>query len=425
MNNHRRKFLRQLATTATAVPAALLSAKYSFAIGLDSLALDTVQAVDFASLRKHYLLDPDVVFLNHASIGTIPKVVFDAHSSYLQLCERNPWAYMWGGEWDAPREQVRQQCADFLHCEASEIALTHNTTEVFNVLAQGLPLLPGDEVLFSSLNHPGASVAFELMAQRRGFTVRRFNFPIEEVSGMSADDVVEVYSRQITDKTRLLVIPHIDNIVGLRYPVQQLARAARNKGVEFVAVDGAQSIGMLPVDVTQLDVDVYAASPHKWLQAPKGLGLMYVNARIQSRLEPMWVTWGQEDWRESARKFEDYGTRNLAEVLSLGDAISFHQKIDFAKREQRLQDLWIHAQSLTDQHDNARWISPRRWNAGSAICAIELKHDDAKAVTRGAFQNHKMVFRGFTTQGLNSIRLSPNIFTSRREIDAFFGYIRG
>jgi selenocysteine lyase/cysteine desulfurase len=100
-------------------------------------------------LRDRYLLDPGVTYFNHGSIGTIPRVVQDARSAYLDLCETNPWLYMWGGAWEEPRELVRRKAADLLGCDAVELAFTHNTTEGFNTLAGGLALGPGDQVLFA------------------------------------------------------------------------------------------------------------------------------------------------------------------------------------------------------------------------------------------------------------------------------------
>jgi len=104
-----------------------------------------------------YLLSPDVLYLNHASIGTIPRAVHEARVRYLTLCESNPHLYMWGEAWVAPKEAVRSKGAALLNCTPQEIAVTHNTTEGFNLLALGLDLGAGDEVLFSSLNHGGAS----------------------------------------------------------------------------------------------------------------------------------------------------------------------------------------------------------------------------------------------------------------------------
>ena len=142
--------------------------------------------------------------------------------------------------------------AHLLRCDAGEITFTHNTTEAFNILAQGLPVGPGDEVVFSSLNHAGASQSWFHFAREKGFTVKRFQFPVLDVPNMSTADVLNVYDEQLGSSTRVLVLPHVDNIVGLRHPVRELANLARSRGVEFVAVDAAQTVGMLDVDVREL-----------------------------------------------------------------------------------------------------------------------------------------------------------------------------
>lgn len=130
-------------------------------------------------LREQYLLAPDLLYLNHASIGTVPRPVVDAHVGYIELCETHPSLYVWGSVWRDVAEGVRAQAAALLNCVPDDLAITHNTTEGFNVLAHGLPLVAGDEVLFSSINHAGAAVAWDALAERRGFTVRRFTFPVE------------------------------------------------------------------------------------------------------------------------------------------------------------------------------------------------------------------------------------------------------
>ena len=140
--NHRRAFLKQLAAVAGASSMGTL------------LAVDRALAEDVHRARRGllpasrsgvYTLDPGITYLNHGSIGTIPRTVQQAHRSYLELCETNPWLYMWGGAWEETREAVRAKAAQLLRCEADEVALTHNTTEGFNILAQGLPLGRGDE----------------------------------------------------------------------------------------------------------------------------------------------------------------------------------------------------------------------------------------------------------------------------------------
>lgn len=417
----RRRFVRQLALGgAGAALGGLASARHAFADARGRLALPRHTAATFPALRSEYLLGPDVVYLNHASIGTIPRAVHEARQRYLDLCETNPWRYMWGGAWDEAREAVRAKAGALLNVAPERIAVLHNTTEAFNLLAHGLPLGPGDEVVFSSLNHAGASVAFEHVAAARGFAVRRFPFPAAEIATLTADDVLDRYDRQLTSRTKLLVLPHIDNAVGLRHPVARLARLARDRGVDFVAVDAAQTIGMIPVDARALGADLVVTSAHKWLQAPKGLGLAYVSEALQDLLRPMWVTWGQGRWQGTARIYEDYGTRNLPEVIALGDAIDFQMQIDPAERERRLRHLHALARRLADETPGLRWRSPRAWSLGGSLYAVETEGRDSAALFDVLFAQHGLVFRPFRMDGFHTVRLSPNVFTTDDALARFF-----
>ena len=127
--------------------------------------------------------------------------------------------------------------------------------------------------------------------------------------------------------------------------MKAISDAARARGVEWIAVDAAQSVGMIDVNVADMGVDMLATSPHKWLQAPKGLGIAYFNERMREVLRPMWVRWGG-GWLKEGELFEDYGTRNLPEVLTLGDAIDFQSEIRSTEREKRLKEHHALALSL-------------------------------------------------------------------------------
>lgn len=401
----------------TPILAQLLATEKAFAKELESL-----QDAPLSEIRSRYMLDEGVTYLNNASIGTIPEPVFQARAEYLKTCERNPWLYMWGGEWDKPREAVRGKVARFLNCSADEIAFTHNTTEVFNVLAHGLPLGEGDEVLYSNLNHVGASQAFELVAEQRGFTIKKFELPLADVGGMNREQVIQQHIDQITPRTRLLVLPHMDNTVGLRHPVKEIAERARSKGVEYIAVDGAQTVGMIPVDMEDLGVDVYATSAHKWIQAPKGVSFAYFDNEVQKDLKPMWVTWGQdrEAWRTTARKYEDYGTRNLAEVLTVAHAIEFFNTVDWKKRTDHLRSLWDRTRQLVDRYPKARWHSPRSWELSGSLYAIEIAGMSSSELFEDLYNNHGLVFRAFELPGMSIMRVSPNLLTTGEDLDRFF-----
>ncbi len=426
---HRREFLKRASgMLGVAAAAPLLDAHLALARSIDGLsrvvgAQGPDPETDFdrltARMREEYLLGPDVVYLNYASIGTIPRVVVEAHKAYLALCESNPWLYMWGGAWEEPREAVRAKAAAALGVPAADVSITHNTTEGFNLLAQGLPLGPGDEVLFSSLNHDGASVCFHHHAEARGYTVRQFDIPIESIPGLSAADVVQLHTDQIRPETRLIAFPHVDNIVGLRHPMAELAGAARESGVEFVAVDGAQAVGMLPIEAEASGVDFYAASPHKWVQSPKGLGLLYTRPEKRAELRAMWVTWGQTRWEGSARIYEDYGTRNLPALLALGDALDFQAAIGSASKESRYRHFFERLSERAATTPGIGWSSPERWEMGACLVALSIEGIPSTEFSARMLE-HGFVFRPFRTQGLNSVRISPNLATTEGELAAFF-----
>lgn len=404
----RRSFLRALLGAAVAGPA-LARVEAARAAVPASAARTGFHADDEASvlrLRDEYLLSPHLTYLNHASIGTVPRTVHEAHTAYLALCETHPSLYVWGAPWREVTEETRRAAARLLGAEPDDLALTHNTTEGFNVLAHGLPLGEGDEVLFSSLNHAGASVPWERMAPRRGFSVRRFPFPVERAPELTAQEVVALHLEALSERTRVLVVPHVDNQVGLRHPLPALAEAARARGVRWILVDGAQSAGMIPVDLEAEGVDAYAMSPHKWIQAPKGLGLFWVGAGLRSVLPPMWHRTGGEGRGPSARQYEDYSTRAWPAVVALGDAVAFQAALGPEETFRRNRATRAHIRARVEAESALEWASPRAWEDGSALVAVRVRGRSAPELGRTLLADHGVDVRAFGAP-LDTLRLSP------------------
>lgn len=412
----RRSFLtRSAASGATAaVLAQLAQTRAAFAATAAG-----VSAPGELGARDEYGLAPGVVYFNHAAIGATPSAVREARERRLRLCETNPWLYVWGGAWEDDDAQARAAAAEFLGCGVNELAVIHNTTEGFNLLASGLDLNRGDEVLFSSLNHVGASECWRRWGARRGYSVRRFEMPVQDVPSLTERDVVALHVEQIRDETRVLVLPHIDNMVGLRHPVRAIADAARAKGVEFVFVDAAQSVGMIDVAVRDLGCDAMATSAHKWLQTPKGLGLLCVAPALRERLEPMWVTWGQARWKGTTRVYEDYGTRDPTLTLALGDAVAFHTRTPWPLRARHARSLRERLQERVRAAPRLRWRSPGSWEMGSALVGVEVAGARSADVFE-ALRPRGFIFRPFDQGDYAAMRISVNLVNTSDEIDRFF-----
>ncbi len=414
----RRVFLKALGGAAVAGPALFRAEEAAAALDTSRNALRFTPG-DGASVRRlraEYMLSPDVTYLNHASIGTVPRVVHEAHASYLALCETHPSLYVWGEPWRIVLEEARASAAELLGADADDLAVTHNTTEGFNVLAHGLPITAGDEVLFSSLNHPGASVPWLRLAERRDFTVRSFDVPLVRVPEMTPEEVVDLHVRALSPSTRVLVIPHVDNQVGMKHPVAELARAVRARGVRWVLVDGAQSAGMVPVDLAAMGADAYSMSPHKWLQSPKGLGLFWVAPRLRRTLPPMWHRTGGDGRGPSARMYEDYSTRAWPAVAVLSDALDFQESVGQGAKSERYALLREHVRARVDDDRGLSWRSPRHPVLSSVIQAVGSTRGSAPDIGRRLVRDHQIDVRAFGGD-LNALRLSPNAATTVDELD--------
>jgi selenocysteine lyase/cysteine desulfurase len=420
----RRRFLGTLAAGAFGAPLVARAGRIDARLGsaLEALSFQAEVPASLARLEGQYMLSDALTYLNHASIGTVPRPVMDAHQGYLELCESHPSLYVWGGVWREVTEETRSAAATLLSCDPDDLSITHNTTEGFNILAHGLPLQGGDEVLFSSLNHSGASVAWDVLGPRLGFTVRRFDFPIARAPELTEEEIVEIHTAAIRPQTRVLVIPHVDNMVGLRHPIEGIARAAKARGVEWVLVDGAQSAGMIPVALGGSGVDAYAMSPHKWIQAPKGLGLFYTTPALRTQLPRMWHKTPESRMDGTGRDYEDYSTRAWPAVVALGDALAFQASLGEGEKLRRYRAQWRLVRNRVEEDPALEWRSPTAWQLGSMIVSVGVRGRAAPEVGPLLLERHGVVLRSFGGK-LNALRVSPNLMTSDASLDRFLDLI--
>lgn len=181
------------------------------------------------------------------------------------------------------KRSLREDFAALMHAPPSSVALAHNTTEGVNLALWGLNWQAGDEVITTTLEHPGVTVPLALLRQHFGITVR-----FADVGLGDADRVLDALSRAFTPRTRLIALSHVSYSSGALFPLAEIVELAHRRGA-WVLVDAAQSLGAVPVDVTALGVDFYACSGQKWLCGPEGTGALYVHP---DRLDDLLPTFG-------------------------------------------------------------------------------------------------------------------------------------
>jgi selenocysteine lyase/cysteine desulfurase len=360
-------------------------------------------------IQNGFRLEPDLVYLNNASLGPSPELVADATEAFRRRLDAFPSRYMWGG-WSEEMEAVRSKCAALLGADAEEIALIHNTTEGMNLVASSLELEPGDEVILGDHEHTSGTVPWMYWQESKGVRLVR---PILPILPNDPTEIVETYRRAITPRTRVISMCHIVNTNGMILPVKEVSEMARAHGI-LVAVDGAQAPGQIDVDLHELGCDYYAASAHKWLLSPKGVGIFYARSESQPGLKPLIVCRGWED--PSIRRLENYNTRNLPEVLGLGVAVDFQNLMNPTRRSARILDLKHDLRTRLEDDPSFAIKTPASDRLSAGITTVEVVGVSAPEVARALTENHRIDCRPMTSHGLNGLRISLSVFNTEDQV---------
>ena len=368
-------------------------------------------------VQKQFRLEPGLIYLNNASLGPSPALVADATESYRRALDAYPSKWMWGG-WKDQYEAVRTRGADLLGAYPEEIALIHNTTEGMNLVAFSLDLKAGDEVIVADHEHSSGRIPWEYWQVPKGVRLVRPTLPLIP---SEPEEIVEVYRRAITPRTRVISMCHVVNTNGMILPVKEVSAMARELGI-LVAVDGAQAPGHIDVDLHDLGCDYYASSAHKWLFSPKGVGVFYARQESQPLLRPLVVAHGWED--QSIRRLENYNTRNLPEVLGLGVAFDFQQLLGTKRRSSRILAL---KHSLRNQlADDPRFSirTPADDGLSAGITTIEVVGWDVSEVASMLADRYRIDCRPMSSHGLNGLRISLSVFNSEDQIEVLAAALR-
>ncbi|MCG6950507.1 MAG: aminotransferase class V-fold PLP-dependent enzyme [Acidobacteria bacterium] len=406
---------------ATRAAATLSGAALLTAAGLETTLAETKDLLTSSSagdigtdywrlVRRQFRLDPGLVYLNNASLGPSPALVADATETFRRTLDGFPSRYMWGG-WSDEKETVREKAAGLLGASPEEIALIHNTTEGMNLVASSLDLEPGDEIILADHEHPSGTIPWQYWQEPQGVKLVRPTLPILPDD---PEEIVEVYRRSITPRTRVISMCHVVNTNGMILPVKRVSAMARRHGI-LVAVDGAQAPGMINVDLHDLGCDFYAASAHKWLFSPKGVGVFFARKAKQQLLKPLIVARGWED--ESIRRLENYNTRNLPEVLGLGVAFDFQNLVGPDRSQAQILALkkFFRRAIRDDPAFNIKTPSLDELSAG--ITTVEVVNREVVEVAKLLAERHRIDCRPMMSHGLNGLRISLSIFNSEDEID--------
>jgi len=274
------------------------------------------------NLRRFFMLDPEVTFLNHGSFGAVPRPVFRDYQSWQRVLERQPVEFL-GRRFTPLMLTARSSLADYLRTFPSNVVFTPNVTVSINIVARSLDLAEGDEVLSTDHEYGACDRTWRFLSSQKGFRYVQQPVPLPI---RSEDDFINVLWKGVTSKTKVIFLSHITSPTATIFPVAAVCERARQAGI-LTVVDGAHAPGQIPLEMESIGADFYGGNLHKWLCAPKGAGFLYAHPSVQPLLKPLIVSWGYESENPSNSMFVDYhewtGTRDIAAYLAVPAAIKF------------------------------------------------------------------------------------------------------
>lgn len=368
-------------------------------------------------IQQSFTVSPGLINLNNGGVSPAPRTVQDAMKRYYDYSNETPSYYMWR-ILDQGREPLRQQLARLAGCSAEEIAINRNSSEGLETVIFGMTLASGDEVVASRQDYPNMINAWNQRVIRNGIKMVWVNL---ELPSEDEDYLVDQYVKAFTERTKVVHLTHIINWNGQVLPVKKIAQEARRRGIEVI-VDGAHSFAHLDFTIPDLEADYFATSLHKWLYAPIGSGMLYVRKEKIAQIFPLFAN--DTPKGDDIRKFEALGTRPFFIEQAIGKAIEFNEMLGIARKQKRLHYLknyWMEkVRSLPGVRLHTS-LDPR-W--GCAIGNMSVTGKTPGELDRFLLDKYKVHTVAIQWENINGIRVTPNVYTTTRQLDQFIEGVR-
>ncbi|MGM1047891.1 MAG: cysteine desulfurase [Bacillota bacterium] len=328
-----------------------------------------------ASIREQFpILHQEInghplVYLDNAATSQKPRAVIDAVKHYYEWENANVHrgVHTLGSRATDAYEGAREKVARFIHAKSTEeIIFTRGTTTALNLVASSYARSvcgPGDEIVLTEMEHHSNLIPWQQVALAVNATLKYI--PIQPDGTITLEDV----EKTVTNRTKIVAIAHVSNVMGVVHRVKEIAEIAHRNGAVIV-VDGAQSTPHMKVDVQDLDCDFYALSGHK-MCAPTGIGALYGKKALLQEMEP--IEFGGEmindvglyesNWKELPWKFEG-GTPIIAGAVGLGAAIDFLEEIGMDEIERHESRLAAYAMNRLDEIEGISLYGPSKRDVG-------------------------------------------------------------
>jgi isopenicillin-N epimerase len=382
------------------------------------------------AMLGEWLLDPDITYLNHGTVGAPPVRVLKKQQALRDEIERSPARFMLReltGEHPAPwRRQSRLReaaaaVAAFLGSRPEDLVFVPNVTTGTDAVLGSVVLDPGDEIVVSDFAYGAVTRAVDVVARERQATVRTIELPWPV---RSPEAIVQAFAAALTPRTRLVIVDHITAGTALVMPVAEIADVCRAQGVA-VLVDGAHAPGSLAVNIPALGVDYYSGNLHKWAHAPRACGILWAAADRQQNLRHPIVSWGSG--KGFLREFEWQATADPTAYLSAPEGIALLQEWGFEAVLGYIHGLAAEAADLLTHRWETAHDTPREMIG--ALVTVPLPEragatdEEAKRLRLSLLTDDRIEVQVHAWRGRLWARVSAQIYNDRSDLERLAGAV--
>jgi isopenicillin-N epimerase len=368
------------------------------------------------SLKNQFLLDPSITYLNFGSFGACPRPVFEVYQNFQRELEREPVRFI---AVNGPKyvAESRTALGNYIGCDGMDLVFTTNPTFAINIVARGLKLEPGDEVLSTDLEYGALDRTWKYYCDERGakYVRQKITVPVT-----TKEKFIEEFFNGATSRTKIVFISQITSATALILPVKEICEEAKRRGYMTI-VDGAHVAGHIPLDLRELKADIYTGACHKWMMTPKGCSFLYVKKELQDRFDPLIISWGYESDNPSGSRFQDYhqfnGTRDFSAFLTIPAALAFmeqHNWKEVASKSRQLVKDYV--QPIADVL-GAQPLCPVTDEWLGQLCSFPIRCNDPAKLHQRLFDEFSIEIPVMKHQDSVYIRYSINGFNDQSDLD--------
>lgn len=416
----RRNFLKQFigtSFTVLSVPAlAGVQNRFQPIEALPSLK-DVADEQYWEMVKKQFAVPSNLTMMNAANLCPSPYAISEQVQSTLKGLSKDV-SFQYRAQFAAVRTKSLELLADFMGVSKEEIGITRNTSESNNIIVNGLDLKAGDEVIVWDQNHPTNLAAWENRAKRYGFIVKKVSVP---ESPKSVEELITPFSKAITAKTKLIGFSHISNVSGIALPAKAICQMAKERKI-LTLLDGAQSFGMMDMNLKDVGCDFYSGSTHKWLMGPLENGILYIQKDAIAKVWPNIISAGWKDTGLTVdEKYCVLGQRNDSTLTGLHETINFHNTIGKKNIQDRIVALNTYLkEQIQKKIPQAVFVTPIQPELSAGITAINLPGKKSTEVYQKLYEAN-----GIACASTIGIRISPTIYNTKGDIDKVVNALLG